>query len=100
MCVLSGRGPLGGRTSADNNSNSIRNQFLANRRSKKLGRAESSEGRVRRRSLGGGLGGGGGSITADTSQLTVKELLHEVFPSHVAKALMEGRKVQPEHCVC
>ncbi len=108
ICVDSGRGPLAGKVSgaqADNHSNSIRNQFLANRRSKKLGRAESSEGRVRRRSFVGGGGGhalgvGGGSITADTSQLTVKELLNEVFPSHVAKALMEGRKVEPESKEC
>jgi serine/threonine protein kinase len=42
--------------------------------------------------------GGIASSTADA--LTIKQLLLEVFPSHVAKALMEGRKVEPESKEC
>ena len=40
------------------------------------------------------------SSTADADSLTIKQLLLEVFPSHVAKALMEGRKVEPESKEC
>jgi hypothetical protein len=40
------------------------------------------------------------STTADSASLTIKQLLLEVFPSHVAKALMEGRKVEPESKEC
>ena len=40
------------------------------------------------------------SSTADAASLTIEQLLHEVFPSHVAKALMEGRKVEPESKEC
>jgi class 3 adenylate cyclase len=40
------------------------------------------------------------SSTADAVSLTSKQLLLEVFPSHVAKALMEGRKVEPESKEC
>jgi hypothetical protein len=40
------------------------------------------------------------STTADAASCTIKQLLLEVFPSHVAKALMEGRKVEPESKEC
>jgi hypothetical protein len=40
------------------------------------------------------------SNTADADSLAIKQLLLEVFPSHVAKALMEGRKVEPESKEC
>jgi hypothetical protein len=35
-----------------------------------------------------------------TASVTSEELLLDVFPSHVAKALMEGRKVEPESKEC
>jgi class 3 adenylate cyclase len=35
-----------------------------------------------------------------TRSLGMEQLLLDVFPSHVAKALMEGRKVEPESKEC
>jgi hypothetical protein len=38
--------------------------------------------------------------TLSTASVTSEQLLLDVFPSHVAKALMEGRKVEPESKEC
>jgi serine/threonine protein kinase len=74
-------------------------QFLGSRRSNKLGKGFTCNSTRKVNKSFKGLSSIA-STTADAASCTIKQLLLEVFPSHVAQALMEGRKVEPESKEC
>jgi serine/threonine protein kinase len=76
-----------------------RDQFLVCRHSYQLGKGITRNSTRKANNSFKGLASIASS-TADAASLTIKQLLLEVFPSHVAKALMEGRKVEPESKEC
>jgi hypothetical protein len=82
-----------------------RDQFLGYRRSSKLSTRNHSmnksfKGLSTRNLMNKSFKGLSTRLGLSTRSLGMEQLLLDVFPSHVAKALMEGRKVEPESKEC